>query len=102
MNRPLLRFTVCDSRGSLLAKGTAAECAKALGMTEKYFRYVVSASRDGKYKGYVIEDITDYGHQETDEWEQSRNADAIRNWNEFVTPLRKKYGIPVYRAKKEG
>jgi hypothetical protein len=65
--------------------GTSAECADYLECTTKQFLWGFDRYR--KYKKHRIErQIT-----ETD-------TDWIRKWDEFVTPLREKYGIPVYKA----
>lgn len=82
----LVRYTLYDMYGDAAFCGTSAECADYLDCTTKQFLWGYEKYR--KYKQHRIErQIT-----ETD-------TDWIRKWDEFVTPLREKYGIPVYKAK---
>lgn len=82
----LVRYTLYDMYGDAAFCGTSAECADYLDCTTKQFLWGYEKYR--KYKRHRIErQIT-----ETD-------TDWIRKWDEFVTPLREKYGIPVYKAK---
>ena len=72
----------------LLAEGTLKECAAQIGVSEK----TLSACRRGGAKNPKYDFVT------TDILTSSKDAEAIRNWNEFVEPLRKKYGIKIWNG----
>lgn len=77
---PLTDAVVCE--------GTADECAAALGFkTGKNFRNAVTKFNMGNYKRYEIV---------TEEFIEKQKA--IRAWDEFTEPLRKKFGIPRYKG----
>jgi hypothetical protein len=48
--------------------------------------------RNGRYKKYRIYDVTD---EYDEEFRRKTDADVIKAWDDFVTPLRKRFGIPV-------
>lgn len=86
--RRLVRYTLYDVYGEVTFCGTAGECAKYLECTTKQFLWGFEKYR--KYKKHRIErDVSE------------TNTEWIRKWDEFVTPLREKYGIPVYKAPEE-
>ena len=83
--------------GEVLCRGTGSECAELLGddVTADKLR---AAARRGfnlckKYKvRFIDEDF---------QQEDGSDAETIKAWNEFCEPIRKKYNIPVYKAKPE-
>lgn len=80
--------------GDVLCAGNAKKCAEFVGAEEKTFRKRVWEMMEhgrGTYRGYCIE---------TDQ--PTWTKDAIKEWNNFTEPLRRKYGIPVYRPGKDG
>lgn len=91
MGRPSSRYKLYDKKtGKLVFTGTALQCAKFMGMKNvKNFYSARDYTKDGTYKGYRIEQVIDW------------DAYAVREWNKFTEPLRKKYGIPQYVEKKE-
>lgn len=79
---------------TLLVKGNAAECAEQLGMLRGTF---MKAAIEPNYKRFKIVDTTEYDNMPSP---AEAYADAIKSWDDFVTPIREKYGIPVYRGRK--
>ena len=79
--------------GELVAEGTSKACGEAIGAGEDAIRQAWQRTLNGVYKGYLIEGVRQVRANSDDE--------AIKNWNDFVEPLRKKYGIPVYKPKRE-
>ncbi len=78
--------------GKFIVEGTVSDCAEKLGMTKDRFRRVAYEFRRGKYSKFNIYDVTD-------EYKQCGNlsyyAAAVKKWDDFVTPIREYYGIPV-------
>lgn len=91
-------YRVYDGKtGDLIVDGTAEECAKALNMQVGSFRSNAYLSEQGMYKKYKI-----VACDVSDPKIKSEYAEAIKKWDDFVTPIREHYGIPVrhLRAKK--
>lgn len=89
------RYTVRDiTTGKILATGTATECGEALGMTNK----TVYALGRGDFtsKNYIVTENSPEKEFDTD------MREAANKWEAFAGPLRRKYGIPVYKPKREG
>jgi hypothetical protein len=84
-------YRVYDGKtGDLIVEGTAEECAKALNMQTISFKSNSYLSEQGKYKKYKI--VTcDLPEPRM----QSGYAEAIQSWDDFVTPIRERFGIPV-------
>lgn len=95
MARPVTTiFRVYDREtGELVAEGTSNDCGEQLGLRRETIRAAYDGTVGGTYKGYRIEKVV----INTDEY----NKTAIMNWDAFCEPLRKEFGIPVYRPKKE-
>ena len=78
--------------GKFIVEGTASDCAEKLNMTTERFRRVNYEFRQGKYGKLNIYDVTD-------EYEQEKLLGnyraAIKKWDDFVTPIREYYGVPV-------
>lgn len=86
-----------DKTGKLLFEGTAKECSKKYKVKERVLRAAASRGLrmcQGKYRAVdcsdLAETVTAYD-----------NRDLIESWDRLCEPLRKKYGIPVYKAPKE-
>ena len=83
--------------GEVLCRGTGSECAEVLGdgITADKLR---AAARRGYNlcKKYRVRFLDDYFRKE-----EGSDAEAIKAWNDFMEPIRKKYNIPVYKAKPE-
>ena len=91
-------YRVYNPKGKFLVEGTVAECAEKLGMTVSSFRDAAGKFREGRYKKYNIYDVTD--EERTDIRDSDR--DVIKKWDDFVTPIRERFGIPVYKPPKKG
>ena len=71
--------------------GTTSECAEFIGMNLKTFYYYRDIGITEIQDRWIIEELPKVTVSDLD-------AAAIRKWNEFTEPLRKKFGIPVYRG----
>lgn len=79
--------------GELVCQGTAEECAEQMGVTVSAVRnYVSRLPRPGRK--YDVEVIQPQGEKEL----EKKHRDAAKEWDDFITPIREKYGIPVYKG----
>ena len=86
----MAKFRVYDSKtDALIVEGTPAECGAALGMKTCSFYSAIANSRIGYYKKFRFEDVSDKPTR-LDEYKA-----AVAAWDEFVTPIRERFGIPV-------
>lgn len=85
-------YRVYTPRGKFLVEGTVEECAEKLGLTVRGFQDAARMFKRGRYKKYNIYDVTDEIRE--------RNRDVIKKWDDFVTPIRERFGVPVYRPGK--
>ena len=83
-------FEVYNGFGDLVVSGTAKQCAEALGITSDVFR---KHGYKGRYKSYRIVDVPEEG-EKYKQWDHDKLA---KRWDDFCEPIRKAYGIPVYR-----
>ena len=93
--KPRKRYAVYDKEtGELVTKGTARSCSEATGLTVDAIYQ--NAAGSANHSQYVVEEL--YDECVCDSIEA-----AARAWDKFCEPIRKKYGIPVYKAPaKEG
>ena len=92
----LKRFKVFDVKtGELLVEGTAKECAEGVGLSESGFRQAAVISDGVGHSKYKIIDETP-PEDEIRELSYDFKV-AAKKWDEFCEPIRKKYGIPVYK-----
>lgn len=87
------------STGELLVSGGAEECAAFIGISKSWFR---EAAKEGLNLGqgkYQVEVTNKERPKRKDESKLTK--EAIQKWDDFVTPIRERYGIPVYKAKPE-
>ena len=90
-------YRVYDPRnGKFIVEGTVSECARKLGMTTDRFRRVAFDFKNGKYKKLNIYDVTGEKYNIKEKY-----SDVIKKWDDFVTPIRERYGIPVRRLEIE-
>jgi hypothetical protein len=82
--------------GELLAEGTGKECAEKLGMTARSFSDAAQRFKEGRYNKYYIYNVTDEKREEANE----SDRDVIKKWDDFVTPIRKHFGVPVWKGGK--
>lgn len=81
-------YKVFDQSHKLIVSGTAQECGEILGLSGKTIVAYARACRSGepcKYKVITSEPPVLSGS----------DAAAIKAWDDFCEPIRKKYGIPV-------
>lgn len=93
--RDLQRFKVTNIWGEVVARGTAEECAKQLGIAVKTFRN--NFHNQGKFVNSKWEIVLTNEPGEKDR--NSNTAAMIKRWDDFTTPLREEFGIPVYKPK---
>lgn len=89
-------YTVYDIvTGDLLASGTAAECARRIGVHAETIR----KNARGVIKSQLYEVVED----PTQEEKQKRDdmLIAAMKWDAFCEPIRKRYGIKVHGQEKE-
>ena len=98
MSRKVNRYRIYTQDGSILFEGTAMECCEEIGICRSYFDNIVSRSQKedfvGRYRILVIEPPTEK------ELNDERKR-MCKRWDEIVTPIREKYGVPVYRKEKK-
>lgn len=96
--RPTKRiFRLYDiETGELFMEGSSKELGEAIGAGKESILKAYEKNYQPIYKGYEIEAVDG----EYEEYTKT-DAEAIRSWNAFVEPLRKKFGIPVRRFTKE-
>lgn len=85
-----------------LFEGTAEECAKFCGLSLSWFKEVtndIGVCCRGRYRVMEVYGTED-AKQEKQVSSDSSMAAAARRWDEFVTPIRERYGIPVYKPEK--
>ena len=91
----LKRYQIFDRDGNLVFEGTADECASRFDLTAPAIRSAANLNYRISNKRYSVVDC------DSGKWRKDCTDEAIRSWDEFVTPIRKKYNIPVYKAKPE-
>lgn len=88
------RFKIYDMDGNPIISGTSGECCKKLGCSyNSLTRFAQTTIRGTNTKYEVIE--IDPVERENKEGVDRRVKDAIKAWDDFVTPIRKRYGVPV-------
>lgn len=94
----LMMFSVSDVyTGEVLFTGTAKQCREKFGVADTTFRE--AANRGSVMRNrYVVDQVN---ADEMDNADTIPNGEAARKWDEFCAPIRKKYNIPVYKAKPE-
>lgn len=101
MTKPNQYKIIDPDTGELLFNGNTKECAEFMGITMKAFQngtYAMRKSNKEIWRGYCIEVVK----TECKQREQPvKVKSAIKAWNDFTEPLRKAYGIPVYRSNGE-
>ena len=82
--RPAGRYRILDTLGNVVAEGTAAECAEQM-----------------RCSIYFIYTLVNHKHSYPEYWAIPIDDSPAKRWDAFVTPIRKRYGIPQY-VPKEG
>lgn len=78
------------STGELLAEGTIKQCAEKIGIDPHTLRKRMETK--GDRRKYDFEELESF---------DTPVAEAIYNWDAFCEPLRKKYGINVWKGDNE-
>lgn len=85
------------STDTFVFEGSPRECAEFIGVSHTHLLNYVRDGRKyicgGKYRIVTVDGW----------WEKELKLDggdirAIQAWDDFVIPLREKYGVPVYRG----
>ena len=99
MNLIAKKFRVYNNiTGKLVAEGSAKECCAIIGCSSSNFYYAAANNKTvcgGRWR------VTEESIAPPKKVGAASDFEAILNWDKFVEPLRKKYGIPVYKAKPE-
>ncbi len=97
MARAIKQFRVFDNSGNLIMEGTAKECSERIGICDSTFRDCAERSKRGGYGKYRIVQVSEDAEKEI----SKDVVGLIKQWDDFVTPIREKYGVPVYRGKEK-
>lgn len=84
--------------GKLVFEGTAKECAEEFGVTDGTIRHAASEGHV-LIRKYRVVDYSEMKDKNTDNY--TGFDAAAKKWDDFCEPIRKKYNIPVYKAKPE-
>ena len=91
------KYSVYDKvTGNFIVDGTANELAERLGVSSNAVRNAATE----KYTlagAYKVAECTELDKKEPTGYAEYESAAA--NWDAFCEPIRKKYNIPVYKAK---
>ena len=83
-------FEVYDiETGDLIASGTQDECGAAIGVSGRTLQQNASLYATGEYTKYRIE------RNDAPSKPTSAYLSAIKAWDDFCEPIRKRYGIPI-------
>lgn len=83
-------YVISDPQtGEEVFRGFASDCAEFLGIPKDKFYRVAYKAMAGTYKPWDIRREGDFDIEE---------QTAIQKWDAFTAPLRRKYGIPVYKG----
>lgn len=80
------QFEVYDRHGVTVFTGDARECCKFLGMSDTQFRRCVEAERLLSRMTYRIAETS---------WVDKA---AAKRWDDFVAPIRARYGVKAKRS----
>lgn len=96
MSRKVSRYRIYTQDGGILFEGTAMECCEKIGVCRSTFDTFVSRSKKDDYAGRFRILVID---SPTEKELNDEHKRMCKRWDEFVTPIREKYGVPVYRKK---
>lgn len=100
MNPPKVYEVYDIETDELVVKGTAKECAEKFGVTVRWWRDELVTHSGKLYKGCRIEIIGGNNAVKKSKETEQGLAKAIAAWDAFVTPIRERYGVPVYKGGK--
>ena len=83
--------TVRRENHKFIVEGDAEKCSDKLGIDFTSFERAAERFKRGQYHKYRIYDVTD----ENRSLIRDCDRDVIKKWDDFVTPIRERYGIPV-------
>ena len=81
--------------GELLVKGTAAQCAAELGVIPDTVRAIARGKHNSTK--WIVEDLGKDGPDKVFDGNTSLKR-AAEEWEQFCRPIRREFGIPVYKA----
>ena len=84
-------YRVYSPNGKFIVEGDTEKCADKLGVDFTSFERATKRFKQGQYHKYRIYDVTD----ENRSLIRDCDRDVIKKWDDFVTPIRERYGIPV-------
>ena len=93
------KYKVIDpATGQTLFYGSAREIAERFDTRADNILKAIKKSKNGTYRGFRI--VLQAAAPEKVET-SFEFVSAAKAWDEFVTPIREYYGVPVYRPKAE-
>ena len=92
-----LEFEVYNNFGQLIAKGNSHQCAEALEITQHRFLQYANLPEE-KLKKWRIKRTYEPEGTLPKTWDCQQ---MIKKWDDFVTPIRERFGVPVYCGDKE-
>lgn len=84
------RFRTLD--GKIVAEGTIEECAVQMGMSASNVKHKIYNPSDHDY--LTVEEVGSCVEKQRD----SKFVTAAKQWDDFITPIREKYGVKKYRG----
>lgn len=99
MSVPIKKYRIYNNvTGKKVAEGSANECMAIVGCSKTHF-YAAAAQQKTLCGGrWRVDEASVLPPKKIG---AASDLEAIANWDKLVAPLRKKYGIPVYKAKPE-
>ena len=85
---------ICNQTGKVVFTGDGKACGDWLGKSSDCVRAAARRGINISGKQYRVRCLNDNR-------DLISEAEAIKQWDDFVTPIRQRFGIPVYKAKPE-
>lgn len=99
MARPVIHYEVRDIvTDKVIATGSARECSAATGLHPDSVRRLSMGEYNSRK--YTVRRVVD--KREIYDCEKVPVPSLAASWDAFCEPIRRKYGIPVYKPDKEG
>ena len=94
MSRKVNRYRVFSEDGRILFQGTAVDCCEYLKICKSVFYDKAESGKKENYRGKYRIILVDAQEIIND------HERLCKQWDDLVTPIREKYGVPVYRKER--
>lgn len=95
--RQLSKYALYDKvTGDLVFSGSAPECLEFCNGKPSAFCTAAQDPEHKTYRGYRVVQIERSPERTSPD---KRLIAAAKRWDSFITPIRERYGVPVYGAK---